>query len=245
MTHPSCGSAGNGQYAAFRRPPHFPIRRSSSVILRQSTHCRPVGAYPFSPSGPAQTKGTGNGNRHNIFSRGRRNRGAPCQALQSSPCRPSGILRRQNAAEKRAHKPHPQLRGKRRAPASRTSRHRRKGGSRGSLGEHPDILIAECRDFLDFLHFLRSNPKFPTKPRQPGGGNVPVAHNRPNQAISKSQRHSSRFSHSFQGLTPKFFIELVLRTISANTGKATRSAECSGLGLENPIATTHLGLSVG
>ena len=79
---------------------HFPIRRSSSVILRQSTHCRPVGAYPFSSSGPAQTKGIGNGNRHNIFSRGRRNRGAPCQAIQSSPCRPSGILRRQNAAAK-------------------------------------------------------------------------------------------------------------------------------------------------
>ena len=26
-----------------------------------------------------------------------------------------------------------------------------KAAPRGSLGEHPDILIAECRDFLDFL----------------------------------------------------------------------------------------------
>ena len=87
--------------------------------------CIPVSSLPVRH----KRKDHGNGKQNHICRSGRRNRGAPCQALQSSPCRLSGILRRQNAAEKRAHKPHPQLREKRRAPASRMPRHRRKVGS--------------------------------------------------------------------------------------------------------------------
>ena len=100
MTHPSCGNAGQRPDAEIGGRPIF--RSAGAAVLSYDN--QHIAAWLVHTRFPLPVrrilKVYGNGKRNHICRSCRRNSGAPCQAIQSSPCRPSGILRRQNAAAK-------------------------------------------------------------------------------------------------------------------------------------------------